>query len=103
MKELIEFLKTRFARHYDCEDGYYSCPKVDDYWGPHAYCGCDCGKEYADDLIKKYESESCRASDPVIQRLLQSLREANIQDPEYTEIKRLLEEGVDGRYKETND
>lgn len=40
-----------------------------------------------------------RADDPVIKRLLQTLREANVQNPDYDEIKRILEEGVDGRYR----
>lgn len=39
-----------------------------------------------------------RTDDPVIKRLLQTLREANVQNPDYDEIKRILEEGVDGRY-----
>lgn len=39
-----------------------------------------------------------RADDPVIKRLLESLRAANIQNPDYDVIKKILEEGVDGRY-----
>jgi hypothetical protein len=39
-----------------------------------------------------------RADDPVIKRLLRTLREANIMNPDYTAIKKILEEGVDGRY-----
>lgn len=41
-----------------------------------------------------------RNQDPAIQAVLRHMREANIQNPEYSEIKRILEEGVDGRYKE---
>lgn len=42
-----------------------------------------------------------RANDPAIQNLLLHARQINIQNPEYAEIKKILEEGVDGRYKNT--
>ena len=38
-----------------------------------------------------------RANDPVIKRLLKNLAEANVQNPEYTAIKIILENGADGR------
>lgn len=55
MRDLIEFLKTRFAHHYDCEDGCYSCPKSDGYFGPDKHEECSCGKDEADRLIREYE------------------------------------------------
>jgi hypothetical protein len=39
-----------------------------------------------------------RANDPAIKAALLYLRSLNIQNPEYSEIKRILENGVDGRY-----
>lgn len=41
-----------------------------------------------------------RADDPAIQDILRHMREVNVQNPEYSEIKRILEEGADGRYKD---
>ena len=39
-----------------------------------------------------------RANDPAIRNILQHMASVNIQNPEYVEIKRILEEGFDGRY-----
>ena len=39
-----------------------------------------------------------RANDLVIKRLLQKIAAANIQNPDYTAIKEILENGADGRY-----
>lgn len=39
-----------------------------------------------------------RNNDPVIQDILQHIREVNVQEPEYSALKKILIEGVDGRY-----
>jgi hypothetical protein len=39
-----------------------------------------------------------RANDQVVRRLITTLAEANVTNPEFAAIKKILIEGVDGRF-----
>ena len=56
---VIEFVKAK-SRHRYCEDGFYSCPKSDGYfgyqdWKPVEERPCDCGAAAAIQLLKDLE------------------------------------------------
>ncbi len=50
--EMEEFLRKHFAEHAETEDGYYSCPKAENYFG-HDEDVCYCGKDKADAILAK--------------------------------------------------
>lgn len=37
-----------FTSHYECEDGFYSCPKAENYFGTDDRNHCSCGKDIWD-------------------------------------------------------
>jgi len=39
-------------KHYCCEDGFYSCPKDPDYFGPEKELICNCGADATNALIE---------------------------------------------------
>lgn len=51
----IGILKTILGalrqNHYVCEDGWYSCPKTKDYFGPEDKNVCTCGADATNTLI----------------------------------------------------
>jgi hypothetical protein len=38
--------------HEVCEDGFYSCPKAEGYFGPEDHDYCDCGADTTNALIE---------------------------------------------------
>ncbi len=48
---ILDFLESK-SRHYECEDGFYSCPMADGYFGTGAK-KCDCGADEAQALLKE--------------------------------------------------
>ena len=53
--KLLRFLKERFARHDECEDCWYSCPKHQDYCGEADRAVCTCGYDEAQQLLAEWE------------------------------------------------
>ena len=41
LKEIVE--SFRRTNHYECEDGFYSCPAHPEYFGNDSSKECDCG------------------------------------------------------------
>lgn len=48
---LREAIKELRRGHSICEDGFYSCPKSEDYCGPEEHSECDCGADDDNDFI----------------------------------------------------
>lgn len=48
---LREALKELRRGHSICEDGFYSCPKSNDYCGPEEGGECNCGADDDNSLI----------------------------------------------------
>jgi len=41
---LVAFVQRIAEHHSDCEDGFYSCPMAEGYFGTNdPYCNCWCG------------------------------------------------------------
>src|SRR5271166_5744307 len=48
-RELLPVLEAgHIAKHYECEDGFYSCPKAEGYFGTDSETHCSCGKDEYD-------------------------------------------------------
>jgi len=58
--KVVDFVKSKTHHRY-CEDGFYACPKSEDYFGresgmPMKRRTCDCGAEEAIQLLKELEN-----------------------------------------------
>lgn len=54
IKQVISILlDLKQAHHYECEDGFYSCPKHPDYFGYDDREHCSCGMDYTNEQIDK--------------------------------------------------
>ena len=49
LREALESLRVK--EHYDCEDGWYSCPKVPNYYGSGDEGKCYCGMDRINAII----------------------------------------------------
>lgn len=49
LAELAKAIESK--DHYECDDGYYSCPKHPDYFGRDDRGVCSCGKDQVDELL----------------------------------------------------
>lgn len=46
MENIVEQLKSlKWTSHYECEDGWYSCPMSENYYGPETEKNCTCGAD----------------------------------------------------------
>lgn len=50
--EIIAVLESlKCTEHYECEDGFYSCPKHPDYFGTDDREHCSCGMDYMNERL----------------------------------------------------
>ena len=49
LREALKIL--RIKEHYECEDGWYSCPKADGYLGEDDKEHCSCGMDKQNAII----------------------------------------------------
>ncbi|KKM80556.1 hypothetical protein LCGC14_1338630 [marine sediment metagenome] len=52
-KDLEEAFEKLRRTHMVCEDGWYSCPKTDNYIGPEDEDYCGCGADRANQIISE--------------------------------------------------
>ena len=64
VEKLKQFIHKRHKEHYECEDGYYSCPHAENAfdWEGNDYDDdfdkpCYCGKLEADDLLWGWKAQ----------------------------------------------
>lgn len=53
MSRLVESLENLKMTHYECEDGWYSCPMAENYYGPETEKNCTCGADIQNKNIEK--------------------------------------------------
>jgi hypothetical protein len=57
-KAVADFIRSNFAKHYECDDCWYSCPKSEGCCNDEKPTRCTCGKDRADAALAAYDKDA---------------------------------------------